>query len=87
AEQWPPLFVETLLPRLIAGLGSRSTAAFHVQVAAAGSVSTNLPGTEWTLDSGASPLEVVGPDWALLAWLIGRPNAPLSTRPELTAWI
>lgn len=87
AERWPPLFVQTLLPRLMAGLGDRATTPLHVQVTADGSVTTDLPGTEWRVGSGRDQLDVRGPDWALVAWLIGRPDAPLSATPALTPWL
>ena len=35
------------------------------------------------------PVSVIGPDWALLAWLVGRPAAAaaaLSATPELPQW-
>src|SRR6266705_1335568 len=44
----------------------------EVEVDPDGSTTTDLGGTVWTAGSG-DPVVVRGPDWALLAWLVGRP--------------
>lgn len=88
ADRWPPSFVGWLLPELASSLGSRpGVAGLRVVVAARGSVTPELAGTTWT--TGAVDTVVEAPDWALLAWLIGRPSAAgsaLADPPALPPW-
>lgn len=88
ATDWPASFVDYLLPRLAAEVGKRSTAALHIEVTPEESTTTGLGGTVWTSGEG-DPIQVRGPDWALLAWITGRPSLAagrLSATPELTPW-
>jgi maleylpyruvate isomerase len=87
-DRWPPLLVTTLLPEAAASLAKRTDGALRVVVTAEGSLAPDLVGREWTAGTG-SPAEVSGPDWAVLAWLVGRPAAAekaLSAAPPLGAW-
>lgn len=87
--QWPASFVERMLPQLGSGLAERAgVGALRVEVLGEGSV-TGLVGRVWTAGDPAEAVEVAGPDWALLAWLLGRAAAAgpvLSAAPELPAW-
>ena len=88
ARDWPATFVGYLLPRLAAEVGNRSDQPLRIEVVHEGSTTTNLGGTAWTSDAG-DPVTVRGPDWALLAWLTGRPslaNDALGAMPELAPW-
>jgi hypothetical protein len=54
-----------------------------------GSVTDGLGGAVWTCGAGPDPTEVTGPDWALLAWVLGRSVATqgaLNQTPELERW-
>ena len=92
---WPAGFVGYLLRKLIAPaeLGPRLTKPVRIEVARDGSTTADLGGAEWTVaDSAGSEGEAVlvsGPDWAVLAWLIGRPalaTDALNAMPELAPW-
>jgi len=88
AADWPASFVSYLLTRLAGRVGARSEAALRIEVAREGSTTTDLGGTVWT-SGGRDPVPVRGPDWALLAWLAGRPSLAgnaLSAVPELAPW-
>jgi maleylpyruvate isomerase len=88
AADWPASFVAYLLPRLAAEVGGRSEQALRIEVAHDGSTTTDLGGTVWTSD-GSDAVSVTGPDWALLAWLTGRPSLTggrLNATPPLTPW-
>lgn len=87
--RWPPLLVAQLLPPAAEGLPKRTSGPLRVTVATSGSVVPDLVGRTWTVDGPGKPAEVTGPDWALLAWLVGRPAAvagALPDPPELSAW-
>ena len=87
-DKWPPLFVSTELDDAIASLDKRVDRPVHVTVVAEGSVSPDHVGREWTAGEG-SPVEVRGPDWAVLAWLAGRASAAadaLTATPPLGSW-
>ena len=87
ASDWPAAFVDYLLPRLAPKVGERTEQALRIEVAREGSTTTGLGGTVWT--SGRDGETVRGPDWALLAWLVGRPSlteGQLNTLPELAPW-
>ncbi len=88
ARDWPAAFVGYLLPRLIAEVDARSKQALRIEVAHDGCTTTDLGGTVWTSGEGDA-VTVTGPDWALLAWLTGRPSLAgdtLSATPELAPW-
>jgi maleylpyruvate isomerase len=88
AADWPATFVGYLLPRLAAEVGNRTDRPIRMEVAHEGSTTTDLGGSAWTA-GGADGVTVRGPDWALLAWLTGRPSladGQLSTTPELSPW-
>jgi maleylpyruvate isomerase len=89
AADWPAQFVDYLLPREAAEVGSRLDTAVRIEVDPDGSTTTDLGGSVWTAGDGL-PVEVRGPDWALLAWLVGRPalaTDALTARPELAFWL
>jgi len=91
ASDWPPAFVRYLLPRLLAGLDERVPAgtAVRIEVTPEDSVTTDLGGSVWTCGDG-EPAAVTGPDWAVLAWLLGRTSAAgdrLANAPELSRWL
>lgn len=88
-ERWPAEFVTTLLPEALDGLGSRVAKPVRVRVTADGSVAAEHAGVDRTYAAGDDPVEVSGPDWAVLAWLVGRPSAAegaLSATPPLDSW-
>jgi maleylpyruvate isomerase len=88
-DRWPPAMVTALLPevaqRLTARVGDRSVL---VRVTAEGSLAPDHVGAEWAAGDGRGE-EVSGPDWAVLAWLVGRGAAAgdaVSATPSLAAW-
>lgn len=88
-DRWPPLFVRTLLPDVAPSLEKRATTPMRMTVTAPGSLTADLVGRTWSVGEGES-VEVAGPDWAVLAWLVGRPSvarAALTAAPELAPWI
>jgi maleylpyruvate isomerase len=87
-DRWPALLVTSLLPEAASSVGSRTDGALRVAVTADRSLAPDLVGKEWTVGTG-SPVDVSGPDWAVLAWLTGRGSAAekaLSAAPPLGAW-
>ncbi|PZS14584.1 MAG: maleylpyruvate isomerase [Pseudonocardiales bacterium] len=89
AEHWPAEFVAYLLPQLADGLAQRATTALRIEVAEERSVTTDLSGRVWTAGTG-DPVDVSGPDWALTAWLVGRPAAAAGTlnqTPDVAPWL
>jgi maleylpyruvate isomerase len=89
AADWPAAFVDYLLPRLADEVGKRAKTPLHIEVDPDGSTTTGLGGSVWTSGEAGDPTTVRGPDWAVLAWLIGRPalaGDQLSAQPELAAW-
>ncbi len=87
-DRWPALLVSTLLPEAAGSLAQRVDGAVRVTVTAEGSVAPELVGREWTAGAG-DPVEVRGPDWAVLTWLAGRPAAgaqALTATPALREW-
>jgi maleylpyruvate isomerase len=88
-DRWPALFVSTELPEAAKSLETRVTeGAVRVSVTADGSVSPDHVGAEWFAGSG-EPVDVSGPDWAVLVWLAGRAAAArgaLTATPELGEW-
>ena len=88
ADQWPAEFVDHLLPQAVSDIADQGAGPLRIEVAPEGSVTTDLGGRVWTVGTGR-PTVVTGPDWALVAWLIGRPAATagaLSEMPELPTW-
>jgi maleylpyruvate isomerase len=91
ARDWPANFIGYLLPATVGGLDARIPAghAVRIEVDPEGSVAPELAGTVWSCGNGSEPAAVTGPDWALLAWVLGRPAATggaLSSQPELHSW-
>ncbi|MEO9140186.1 MAG: maleylpyruvate isomerase family mycothiol-dependent enzyme [Jatrophihabitans sp.] len=87
-SSWPSVLVADLLPEAAGTLTGRTTAPLLVRVTAEGSIVPDLVGAQWST-AGPAPLEVAGPDFALLAWLVGRGStvsAHLQSQPELTPW-
>jgi maleylpyruvate isomerase len=86
---WPAGFVSYLVPTVVERIEG---VALRVEVSADGSVSTDLPGRVFELGEGER-IEVIGPDWAIGAWAIGRAGADspaaqaLSSTPELPSWL
>ncbi len=78
ADQWSAEFVDYLLPEAIGRLAAKQTGAVRVEVTRERSVTADLIGRTWTVGSG-QPVPVIGPDWGLLAWLVGRPAAAAGT--------
>lgn len=71
-DQWPPMFVSTELADAASSLAKRVTdGAVRVRVTAEGSLTSDYVGNEWVAGVG-EPVDVRGPDWAVLAWLAGR---------------
>ena len=88
ADRWPSAMVIRDLPRLVDTLDDRADTAIRIEVEAAGSTTAEHVGATWTIGAG-DPIEVRGPDWAVLAWLVGRPSATLgrlSATPDLRPW-
>jgi maleylpyruvate isomerase len=89
-SDWPPEFVAYLVPELAETVADRADTAIRIEVAPDGSLTPDLSERTWA--SSADPGEVVvrGPDWAVLAWLVGRPAAAghrLTATPPLGAWL
>lgn len=87
-QRWPPLLVAELLPEVASTLGDRAEGAVRVEVTAADSLVADHVGQLWRAGEG-DPVEVSGPDWAVLAWLVGRPSAAaaaLTAAPGLRDW-
>jgi maleylpyruvate isomerase len=89
AGGWPAAFVSYLLPELADGLDERGVDALRIEVTPQDSVTTDLAGAVWKTGTG-EPITVAAPDWALVAWLIGRPAAAagaLGEVPDLGRWL
>lgn len=89
ADAWPAEFVAYLLPELADGVVQRGGHALRIEVTPHGSVSTELGGRVWTAGTG-DVVTVTGPDWALVAWLAGRPAAAagaLNQTPDVGTWL
>jgi maleylpyruvate isomerase len=87
-DQWPAPLVAAVLPEAAATLAERAGGPLRVTVTADGSVAAEDVGLTWTVGTG-EPVEVTGPDWAVLAWLTGRVRAAgdaLTATPELGPW-
>jgi maleylpyruvate isomerase len=89
ADRWPAALVIRDLPRLAETLPERAVEPVRVVVDADGSLAPDHVGATWSVGDGAAA-EVRGPDWAVLAWLVGRPSAALgrlTATPELCPWM
>lgn len=89
ASDWPAAFVSYLVPTLIEKLAARVEQPLRIQVIEEGSITTDLPGSEWIFGDD-EPTVVRGPDWAVAGWLTGRPEPVsdvLSAVPALGPWI
>jgi maleylpyruvate isomerase len=87
-QQWPALLVTSVLDEALPSLESRAQRPLRVTVTADGSTGPDRVGKSWHVGEGA-PMEVRGPDWAVLAWLTGRGAAAheaLSAVPPLDPW-
>ena len=87
-DRWPALFVTNAFDEAVPSLESRISGAVRVSVTADGSVAPDHVGQSWTVGAG-EPVDVRGPDWAVLAWMSGRAAAAadaLSAAPELAPW-
>ena len=88
-SQWPPGLVGPLLPHVAETLAERAPSALHVVVRADDLVVGDLAGREWRVAGDGEPVEAAGPDWALLAWLVGRGAVvadSLTAVPPLSPW-
>jgi maleylpyruvate isomerase len=84
-DRWPPALVALMLPSQLDRLGEQARGAVRVIVSAEGSLLPDFVGRERAVGTG-EPVEVRGPDWAVLAWLVGRPSvaaSALTATPEL----
>src|SRR4051812_8504979 len=79
-DRWPPALVGVLFETEIARLADRAAGPLRVTVTAPGSVRPDLAGRTWTAGEG-EPVEVRGPDWGIVAWLVGRPEAAAEVLP------
>lgn len=97
-EDWPGPFVDTLLPRVIAGLPQRLAARIPVLLVGSDGSAGLPPGPiakQAATDGEADPVTLTGARSGLLAWLLGRTSAASvrATRgqcqvplPLLTPW-
>lgn len=87
ATQWPAALIASEIPLSLAVLHERIDRPVRVEIE---SVSIpELDGLTWTSGLPGEPTLVRGPDWAVLAWLIGRAAAvpgALTTTPPLRPW-
>lgn len=87
-DRWPPLLITELLPVVAESLAERANTAVRVEITADGSLAADLVGWVWSAGAG-EPVTVAGPDWAVLAWLVGRASVvgeALTATPELGPW-
>lgn len=88
-DRWPPLLIIELLPDAVESLTGRADVPVRIVVTEDGSVAPSSTTREWTTGAG-DPVEVRGPDWALLAWASGRGAAVRHALggelPELRPW-
>ena len=86
-DRWPPFLVGELLPVAAATLDERAHESLVVRVR--GPHVEDLDGRVWACGEGVTATEVAGPDWALLAWLVGRGQVAaqaLTACPPLAPW-
>ena len=89
-DRWPGEFVDYLLPELVATLPGRAPGTLTLAIEQAESVGGILSGRTVVAEGAADRHDAVsGPDWAVLAWLLGRPAAagPVADAPELAPWL
>ncbi len=88
-ERWPRFLVANLLPEVAESLPSRALEPLHVEITSEGPVGTDLVGTLWAPEDDGAARTVAGPDWAILAWLVGRGSVVshvIADQPELKPW-
>jgi maleylpyruvate isomerase len=88
ADRLPALLITELISSTAESLGKRADGPLRVTITEEGSRVPELAGRMWTVGEG-DPVDVRGPDWAVLSWLIGRPaaaNGALSATPPLREW-
>ena len=82
-DRWPPALVSRLLEREAPRVADRAREPLLIVTEPS---QPGLARQEWRVGDGNTPTEVRGPDWAVLAWLVGRPSVAahvLSAAPEL----
>ena len=87
-DRWPARIVTSLLAAEADTLAKRVQGAVRVEVTPDDSVAADYVGRTWTAGEG-SPVDVRGPDWAIAAWLVGRPSVAakaLTATPPLRSW-
>jgi maleylpyruvate isomerase len=77
-DRWPPSLVAAMFEREVARLPERATDSLRVTVTADGSLLPDFVDRTWVVGDG-EPVRVSGPDWAVLAWLVGRPAPDVLT--------
>jgi maleylpyruvate isomerase len=83
-DQWPPAMIAALLERELRRLPQRAASALEVTVESTGFG----PDRQLRIGEGDA-VEVRGPDWAVLAWLVGRPAVVadvLTATPDLAPY-
>lgn len=89
-QDWPTEFIALLVPRLADRLSDRAQQPVRVEITGDGSRALDLVGRTWSVP-GAEPVDVRGPDWAVLAWLAGRSSAAveraITAQPALAPWL
>jgi maleylpyruvate isomerase len=89
ARDWPPAFIQYLLPTVLENVEGRlrGGGALQLEVDRDISLTQEFGGSVWICGEG-EPTVVHGPDWGLLAWLLGRPAAGAVTgAPQLEPWL
>lgn len=87
ARQWPAALIATQIPESLGALDGRIDQPVRVEIESTSI--DELDGLTCTSGRGGAPTLVCGPDWAVLAWLIGRPAAAqdaLTATPPLRPW-
>ena len=88
-QQWPAAMVAALLEREAARLPQRTAVPLVVTAQAS---APELADRQWRVgdgDDASEAVEVRGPDWAVAAWLVGRPGVVadvLTATPELAPY-
>lgn len=89
AADWPAELVALVLPECLAKLAERTEQPLRIEIDPDGSTGADLGAQSWTVGGGGEPTLVRGPDWAVLAWLAGRPQLAqdrLTATPQLGPW-
>jgi len=87
-DRWPAPLVAAVMQREIVLLPRRAHGPLLVEIAEDGSAVPGLAGRHWSVGEGERTV-VRGPDWAVLAWLVGRPQVVadvLTATPELAPY-